>query len=104
MSIALSDLSEVFNTIFTVGTPTVTVIVIFSKVRADVARLIHEVEKIQQVVTLVPMFELRASNLENRVDKIESLVIDFAARMSASEQDRKGLHPLNKIVRVFTKL
>lgn len=87
----LSSLPDI-NTLFTVGTPTVSVLVMFGKLRSNVEELIKAVQGIQKTIEVLPVLALRAEQIEVRVDKIEQRIISLESRISASEKDRENIH------------
>ena len=70
----LKDFSDLASTIITVGTPTVTVLLVFGQLRSDVTRLVKAVEDIQRQLSTIPTIEFRAATLEARVTKLEDNV------------------------------
>ena len=70
----LKELYDLASTIITVGTPTVTVLLVFGQLRSDVTRLVKAVEDIQRQLSTIPTIEFRAATLEARVTKLEDNV------------------------------
>lgn len=68
------ELSDLASTIITVGTPTVTVLLVFGQLKVEVTRLVKAVEEIQRQLSTIPTIEYRAANLESRVTKLEDNV------------------------------
>lgn len=87
----LGNLPDV-NTLFTVGTPTVSVLVMFGKLRTNVEELIKAVQHIQKTIEVLPLLALRAEQLEIRVDRLEVRATSLESRISASEKDRENIH------------
>lgn len=87
----LSALPDV-NTLISVLTPTVTVLVMFSKLRTNVEQLVDAVREIQKTISVLPVLALRAEQLEVRVDRIEAKVSGLDVRIAASEKDRENIH------------
>lgn len=70
----LKEFSDLASTIITVGTPTVTVLLVFGQLKTDVTRLVKAVEDIQRQLSTIPTIEFRAATLEARVTKLEDNV------------------------------
>lgn len=88
----LKELSELASTIITVGTPTATVLFVFSKIKNHVDELVISVKDIQKTISVLPVLALRAEQLEVKVDRMESKVANIDVRLSASENDRENIH------------
>ena len=70
----LKEFSDLASTIITVGTPTVTVLLVFGQLKTEVTRLVKAVEDIQRQLSTIPTIEFRAATLEARVTKLEDNV------------------------------
>ena len=80
------------NTLVTVGTPTVSVLVMFGKLRTNVTELINSVKEIQKSISVLPMLAFRAEVVEKRVEHLDGRVTSLESRISASEKDRENIH------------
>ena len=88
----LKELSDLAQTIISVGTPTATVLLVFGKLRINVAELVEAVREIQKTIAVLPIIALRADQLEVKVDRMEDKVANLDVRLSASEKDRENIH------------
>ena len=80
------------NTLFTVGTPTVSVLVMFGKLRTNFTELINSVKEFHKSTAVLPMLAFRAEVVEKRVEHLDGRVVSLESRISASEKDRENIH------------